>query len=132
MAEELRFFIRIALFTVLIASIYWFVSYEEAGTWLLAGIVSGVVFFVVLVARRAMSSRRGGRRLKDLLGFADSAPEAPLALDEDTFPLSSAWPAVMSLAAALAGLGLIYGPWLWIPGLSLGLAGAWGWLIETR
>jgi hypothetical protein len=130
-AEELRFFIRIGLFTVLIGAIYWFVSYEEAGTWLLAGIVASVVFFVVLVAGRARSSRRGGRGIKHLLGFADSAPEAPLALDEDTFPLFSAWPAVISLAAVLVGLGLIYGPWLWIPGVAMGLAGAWGWLTES-
>ena len=131
MAEELRFFIRIGIFTVLIAAIYWFVSYEEAGTWLLAGIVAAVVFFVVLAGGRASASRRGGRGIKQLLGFADAAPEAPLALEEDTFPLSSAWPAVVSLAAALVGLGLIYGPWLWIPGLAMGLAGAWGWLSET-
>lgn len=132
MAEELRFFIRIGLFTVLIGAIYWFVSYEEAGTWLLAGVGAGVVFFVVLVAGRATSSRQGGRGPKHLLGFADSTPEAPLALGEDTFPLSSAWPAVISLAAGLVGVGLIYGPWLWIPGVSLGLAGAWGWVTETR
>lgn len=131
MAEELRFFIRIGLFTVVIAAIYWFLSYEEAGTWLLAGTVAGVVLFVATIALHVRSTRRGGRGIKDLLGFAENGPESPLVLDEDAFPRSSAWPAVVSLAAVLVGVGLIYGAWLWVPGVSLGLAGAWGWLTES-
>ena len=35
--EEIRFFARVALFTAVITAIYWFVSYEEAGTLLLGG-----------------------------------------------------------------------------------------------
>lgn len=131
-AEELRFFVRTAIFTVLIGTIYWFVSYEEAGSILLAGIVASAVFFVAVIAAHVRASRRGGRSIKALLGFADTGADAPLALDEDVFPTSSAWPLVVSVAAVLVGVGVIYGAWLWIPGAALGLAGAWGWLTETR
>lgn len=130
-AEELRFFLRTALFTIVIGTIYWFVSYEEAGTALLAGIVASAVFFVVVIAAGVRASRRGGRGPKALLGFADTGPDNPLELAQDVFPTSSAWPLVISVAAALVGVGLIYGAWLWIPGAALGLAGAWGWLTET-
>jgi hypothetical protein len=34
-AEELRVFIRIALYVIVVGIIYWVVSYEEAGTALL-------------------------------------------------------------------------------------------------
>jgi len=132
MAEEVRFFLRVALFTIVIATIYWFMSYEEAGTWLLAGIVASAAFFVGIVGVNVRASRRGGRNVKALLGFADTGPDSPLLLEEDGFPLSSAWPAVVSVAAVLVGVGLIYGAWLWIPGVAVASAGAWGWLTETE
>lgn len=131
MAEELRFFVRTAVFTIVIGTIYWFVSYEEAGSLLLAGIVASATFFVAVIAWSVRASRRGGRTVKELFGFADTGPDNPLALDEETFPVSSAWPVVVSVAAVLVAVGLIYGAWLWIPGTALGLAAAWGWLAET-
>jgi hypothetical protein len=130
MAEELRFFLRIALFTIVISTIYWFVAREEAGTALLVGVIVGCVVFVGIVGAGVRSSRRGGASPNALIGFADTEPESPLLLEEDTFPAASAWPVIASLAAALVGLGLIYGAWLWIPGAALGLSCAWGWLLE--
>jgi hypothetical protein len=130
MAEELRFFVRIALFTILISTIYWFVSYEEAGTALLVGVIVSCAVFVGIIAVSVRASRRGGRGPNALLGFADTEPESPLLLEEDVFPAASAWPAIASLAAVLVGLGLIYGAWLWIPGAALALACAWGWVLE--
>lgn len=132
MAEEVRFFFRTALFTTLIGTVYWFMSYEQAGTALLAAIVVSAIFFVVAIATGVRGSRRGGRSVKGMLGFADTGNDNPLALDEEVFPTASPWPAVVSVAAILVGVGLIYGAWLWIPGIGLGLAGAWGWLTEAE
>lgn len=132
MAEELRFFLRVALFTIVIATIYWFVSYEVAGTTLLAGIVASAIFFIVLVAGGVRAARSGPKTVTGLLGFDETARDDPLALAEDTFPAASAWPVIASIAAVLLGLGLIYGPWLWIPGAGLGLACTWGWLTELE
>ncbi len=130
MAEELRFFLRTALFTILITTIYWLVSYEEAGTTLLIGIIGSAVFFVILIAVNVRAARRGGSKLNALLGFADTGPDSPLGLAEDVFPAPSATPLIASVAATLVGAGLIYGPWLWIPGVALSLAAAWSWLSE--
>jgi len=131
MAEEVRFFVRIALFTMVIGTIYWFVSYEEAGTVLFAGIVASALTFALVIGLRVGAALRGGRGIKALLGFEDSGEERPLNLDEDAWPGASMWPAGAALAFTLIGVGLVYGPWLWIPGLAVALSAAWGWLTEV-
>ena len=130
MAEEVRFFVRIALFTIVIGTIYWFVSYEEAGTILFGGIVASAVTFALVIALRVKAARQGGRGLKALLGFDDVGGDRPLNLDEDTFPSASMWPAAASLGFTLVALGLVYGAWLWVPGLAVTLSATWGWLTE--
>ncbi len=150
MVEELRFFLRIAVYLVVIGTIYWFVSYEVAGTVLLLFGAVGTGFFVV-AARVSFQPkspedliprppRTGLKRMTGVLGryFAfdgQHAPggeptEAPLALEEEGFPESSIWPLGAALAALLLGLGLVFGPWLWIPGLVLGASSMWGWITQ--
>ena len=131
MPEEIRFFVRVALFTVVITAIYWFVSYEEAGTVLLGGIFAGALIFSGLVLAAVRGARPRTRNPKHLIGFGDDAEEQPLELTEDVFPTMSSWPIVLSLGAGLIGVGLIYGAWLWIPGAALAATAAWGWLTET-
>lgn len=131
MPEEVRFFVRIAIFTIVITTIYWFVSYEEAGTLLLGGIIASAVIFTGLAVVAVRGARPRTRSPKGLLGFDDSGPERPLELTEDVFPTLSAWPIVLSLGATLVGVGLIYGAWLWIPGSALAVTAAWGWLTEA-
>ena len=131
MPEEVRFFVRIAIFTVVITTIYWFVSYEEAGTILLAGIIAGAAIFTGIVLVGARATRPRSRAPKKLLGFDETGAEQPLGLTEDVFPAMSAWPLVLSLGAGLVGVGLIYGAWLWIPGVALALSAAWGWITEA-
>lgn len=132
MAEEVRFFLRVALFTTLITTVYWFVSYEEAGTLLLAGIVASALIFITLVAGGVSAARRGPKTLKGVLGFEETDRNDPLALSEDTFPTATVWPLVASIAAVLVAVGLVYGPWFWIPGLAVGLACTWAWLTELE
>ena len=131
MPEEVRFFVRIAIFTVAIATIYWFVSYEEAGTMLLAGIIAGAVVFTGIVVTVVRAARPRSGAPKQLLGFDETGAERPLGLTEDVFPAMSAWPLILSVGACLVGVGLIYGAWLWIPGVALALSAAWGWLTEA-
>ncbi|MFN2388628.1 MAG: hypothetical protein ABR575_03340 [Actinomycetota bacterium] len=142
MAEEIRFFVRTALYALVIAAIYWFVSYEEAGTLLLIGIVVGSLLFVSVIAltvrgaRRELLPGRGARGNRALgaadraLGFHDDpgdGPSAPLELTEEPLPRSSIWPVAVALAAMLIGLGALYGAWFWIPGSAFGASALWGW-----
>ena len=144
MSEEVRFFLRTALYTGLIAAIYWFVSYEWAGTVLLIFLFGSAIFFVAVTTalvrtarlQRAGESGRGvGGALRALVGFEDEPgpePQAPLEIAEDRFPTRSIWPLASSVATALVALGLIYGPWLWIPGAGLLIASGLAWATQLR
>lgn len=128
MPEELRVFVRAALYMALITAIYWVVSDEVAGTLLLAFLFVAAIVFVAL----ARSIGRPSPRRSSLLAFDDEGgEEAPLEIEEEPVVTTSVWPLVGAAAAMLVGLGLLYGPWLWIPGAGLAAAGAYGWITQT-
>lgn len=150
MPEEMRFFFRNALHTAGIVIIYWLVSREWAGTVMLTFLLGASVFFVAAAttlrrtARRESDSPfqqtdpqgrfRGKELLRRAVGFdaVGEDPGAPLELEEGTFPNASLWPLGAALAATFVGLGFIYGPWLWIPGVSLGIATGSAWLTQPN
>jgi hypothetical protein len=140
-AEEVRFFLRTALYTLTITVIYWFVSYEIVGSTLLLSLGLAAIFFVVVAV--AMTRHAGKHAVPDdtrpanglrgLLGFDEATGEAagsPLAIEEDLIPPSSIWPLVAAVAAFLLGLGLIYGGWMWGPGALLAIVALWGWVTQ--
>ena len=143
MPEEMRFFLRTALYTAGITVIYWLVSYEWAGTVMLTFLFLAAAFFIAAATNLHRTSsatpstaphetaRRN--RLLQLVGFdpEDEEPGAPLKLEEEEFPGPSLSPLGVAVAATLVGLGLIYGAWLWIPGVSLGLATGTSWLTQA-
>ena len=147
MAEELRFFLRTGLYAAVIAVIYWFASYDPvhdtydwAGTALLVAVALagiGVVAVMAVFARRALRGGPGSTTqvLARWLGMADPggpADETPLATELDPLPASSVWPLMAGLAATLIGLGLVYGPWLWLPGVVLLAWTVWSWVTQLR
>jgi hypothetical protein len=143
MAEELRFFLRTAMFALVVGTIYWFVSYEWVGTVLFGFVVIGAGFFAAAIALLLRSARgevvreeRGNKLIGALnrtIGFEEHPDEAasrPLEIEEHPFPTASAWPLAAALAGLLIGLGLVFGAWFWLPGVALAAATLWGWLTE--
>ena len=137
MPEELRFFLRIAVFTTLIGTIYWFVAYERAGATLFAFVVAGARAFVLIFRRRARGAGDADRRpgplgaLGRVLGFDErGVPDTPVEVEDELIAAASIWPAAAGAAALLIALGLVYGAWFWVPGLAVALATAWGWITE--
>ncbi|HVL64867.1 MAG TPA: cytochrome c oxidase subunit 4 [Actinomycetota bacterium] len=138
MAEELRFFARTALFALLAGIIYWFVSYERAGSLLFAFVALGAGFFAVAAwifvagARGTGGAESVGAAAARTLGFEDRPGDehGPLTVEDELIPPASIWPLVAAAAATLIGVGLIYGPWFWLPGAALAAATAYGWLTE--
>lgn len=141
MPEEMRFFLRTALHTAGITLIYWAVSREWAGTVMLTFLFLASLFFIFAgssLARNGARSTSGsavpqrGSVLRRAVGFDAEGedPGAPLKIEDGEFPGPSLWPLGAALAATLVGLGLIYGAWLWIPGVSLGLATGTAWLTH--
>jgi len=148
MAEELRFFLRTAVYSVVIAAIYWFASYAEtgayewAGTVLLAFVVfsAGAFVFVtgIHVPAAWRSTVRGGigGTLNRVFGMAedpDIVARHPLEGGPELLPTASPWPIIGGAAALLIGLGLVYGPWLLLPGIAVAIGAVIGWIAqETR
>jgi len=140
-AEEVRFFLRTAIYTLTITVIYWFLSYEIAGSTLLLSLGLAAIFFVVVgvvMIRHAKEDpapgdARPGNVVQRTLGFDEPEGEgvrAPLALEDDMMPSSSIWPLTTAIAALLLGLGLIYGGWMWGPGAGLATVALWGWVTQ--
>jgi hypothetical protein len=145
MAEELRFFLRTAVYSVVIAAIYWFASYAEtgayewAGTVLLAFVVfsAGAFVFVtgIHVPAAWRSAVRGGigGTLNRTFGMAEdpaSGARHPLEGGPELLPTASPRPIIGGAAALLVGLGLVYGPWLLLPGIALAIGAIIGWIAQ--
>ncbi|MDQ3956967.1 MAG: cytochrome c oxidase subunit 4 [Actinomycetota bacterium] len=136
MPEELRVFVRAALFIALISVVYRFVSGELAGTVLLLSLLVALVLVVVtgaVLGRAVRDARPRGGLVARLVGLEDGGGDipAPLEVEEEPVVRASPWPLGVAVAAMLVGLGLLFGAWLWVPGAGLGLSVAYGWITQT-
>ncbi|MGZ6140532.1 MAG: aa3-type cytochrome oxidase subunit IV [Myxococcaceae bacterium] len=145
MAEELRFFLRTAGYSAVIGAAYWFISYEVAGSVMLAfvvfatGLVVGLFLFAVRATRGELDPgtggpmQRAGTAIARLVGFSEPrgpAGQQPIAAGLEPLPPASIWPLVAGAAATMIGLGLVYGPWLSLPGVVVAGFAVWGWLTQ--
>ena len=113
-----QLFASVAAFIALIGTVYWFVSYENAGTTMLA-LASGLA---LLLAGWLYLQQRGSSD-----GSASDAP-----VEEDYLPTASVWPLAIGVAAALTVNGLILGWAYAAPGAAaLALAVA-GFVAQSR
>jgi len=124
MKVEWRLFAGAAAFFAVIASIYWFVSYEHAGTAMLAASVPAFAFIGLWLA---VQSRRHGRRPED----NGEATQADGVEDLGYFPSSSAWPFVLSAGVVVLANGMVFGPPIAVIGLILMVAGVFGYARES-
>lgn len=145
MAEELRFFLRTGVYSIVVGTIYWFVSYEVAGSVLLAFVVFAALAFVGVAGAFVRTARsevvppdssgvaRAIGSLNRLLGFEEHAGAASsdgLTAGLEPIPTGSIWPLMGGIAALLVLLGLVYGPWLLLPGIALAAGTVWGWITQ--
>lgn len=119
MRTESWLFLGSAAFFAAIGLVYWFVSYENAGSTLLAlGFVAVLLVALYLVAQ----ARRLGPRPEDR---PDALP-ADGAGEVGYFPGRSFWPLGAGAGATLVALGLIFGIWLVVAGGALLVASVIG------
>jgi len=118
-------FVGTGLFLALIGGIYWFTSYDPAGTVpLVLGLGLGVIPGAFLLWRAG-----AGPALAEDRADADPGDGAgPVG----TFPASSVWPIVLAGGAALSGVGLVFGLWSALPGVMLLLVAFVGATLESR
>jgi hypothetical protein len=111
-----RIFLGLAAFIAILGVIYWFVSYEDAGTTLLAlaaglALLFGGYLFVQDRKRPAADSHR---------------------LAEEYLPHSSVWPFGIGFGLFLAVNGLILGPAWTVPGAVLVATSVGGFVRQSR
>ena len=126
MRTSTKVFLLIGLWGVVIAAIYWFVTYEPAGTMLLG--VFGLMGLVI----GAYTAREGSR----VGGALEDQPDATTAdaagRPAGTFHFESAWPLWLSAGAALVGAGLVYGLYLVPVGAVAMVVAVLGLIRESR
>lgn len=104
------------MFLIVVATVYWFTSYEDAGT-----------VFLTLAAAFA------GSVAVYLWRLARHAPAQGAAAEElGWFPVASIWPLGTAGGAVLVGLGLVFGVWLTLIGAALLTASALGYALADR
>lgn len=149
MSEELRLLFRNALYIGSAVGVYWFVSYEWAGTIMMMVLGIGALAFVTIAAKltRAASKEdileegesgtRGNWMLslpQRTVGF-DEEPQsrirkAPLEIAESEMPHGSIWPFVCVVGIVLTCLGFIFGIWFWVIGGGIVVWAMWGWVTQ--
>lgn len=110
MPEELRFFVRTAMFGFALAVIYWLVSHDAIGTVFLAGFGGAAAMLAIALG---VAVHHAGRPITGRpwrwIGL-ERTQGLPIADEPDRLPTSTATPLIAGAGLALAALSLAYGP----------------------
>ncbi len=102
MNVEWKLFTGAAAFAAVVGGLYWFVSYEHAGTTML--VFSGAAFLLV-AGYLTVVGNRGGIRPSDR-GDADLGDDGKQSV---YYPSASVWPFVAACGAVVLGFGMVFG-----------------------
>lgn len=119
MSTETRVFLGIGVFVVAMAGLYWFTSYEDAGT-------------TMLVLAAGLSLLTGTYLWRQGRGRGVPPDEAGEGEPEPWFPPSSVWPFGIGVASFFVVNGLIVGSWFLVPGGLLLVATVVGYAVQSR
>jgi hypothetical protein len=125
MRTEPRVLIGAGLFGAVVAFVYWFLAYEDAGfvLLLLMGVASTMIGAYLL-----WKFGRTERPEDD----ADADHAAAAGQQVGRFSAGSIWPLVMGLSLVFATEGLVYGLWLLLFGGTLFAWATVGLMLESR
>lgn len=118
-----RVFLGIAAFLLVIGAVYWFASYEAAGTVLLIGSAILTCFAGIYLLIQA-------RRFPVLVEDEPEATVAEGAGDVGVFPTATAWPFVVGMGTVIMFNGLAAGVWIFVGGAVIFLAGVLGYVFS--
>jgi hypothetical protein len=125
MKVEWRLFLGAGGFLATTMTIYWFVSYEEAGTVLLGLAMAAVL---MIGGWLLFQSNRVGERPEDRGDARPSDGAAVLGY----FPSSSIWPLVIGSGAVVMAVSLAFGVWLAMTGAVIVVVGIIGYTAEAN
>jgi hypothetical protein len=122
---EALFLIGIAVFFGIVGAIYWFWSYEQGGTVMLAGttllgLLPGSYYLWWSTRMKPRPEDRTDATIEEGTGVIGS------------FPSSSIWPFILGMGLFLVVLSLVFGLWLLPPGAALVISALVGVTVESR
>ncbi|HKF84824.1 MAG TPA: hypothetical protein VKB30_03495 [Candidatus Limnocylindrales bacterium] len=157
--QETRFFLFVGAFGLALATVYWFLTYEVAGTVLLLGFGAGAGLLGVGLyrsrpgavragadaARRDADASEAGRDGgdasavdqvtaggEDVPGGGAGGVDTPFSTPLGRLPGETLAPLALGLGMALGLTAVVFGPWLLVAGLVPLAWGAWTWLTAAR
>jgi len=123
---QARIFAGLGAFLSAVSIFYGFLTYEWAGTTMLA-LTSGLMF--TIGAYVGWQKPGGGTSVDD----AEPVPAGPGSeAAEPWFPAASVWPFAVGLALVLVGNGLLLGTWLLLPAAALLVFALGGFVVQAR
>jgi hypothetical protein len=120
-----RIFITIGVVLALIALIYWFTAYEEAGTVMLGLSATLALWYGIYLWLRYQHLKATVPSVRAPGG--EVGPQEP-----DYLPHASVWPFVIGFGSAVMLNGLVLGIWILVPGAALVAIGTGGYIAQTR
>jgi hypothetical protein len=139
--QEVRFFLLLSAFGIVVGVIYWFVSYESAGTVLLLGFGAATGLIGLRLLGDPASRRVRERvRVRDAdaippeegTGAGTGGVDRPFLDETGRLPDETIAPFAIGLGIAIAATGLIFGPAPVAVGILPFAWGAWAWLSGAR
>ncbi len=125
MRTAVKVFTFSALFSGVVALVYWLLSSEDAGSVLLLFMFFAPAFIGGYLAVRGWRLRAGEDRPD-----ADYKSEAGEGVGR--FHVGSVWPLLMGIGVGVALQGFIFGSWLIVAGAALFVLAAVGLMQESR
>jgi len=116
-------FAAIAIFLTVVTPVYWFMSHEIIGTVALA---MSLLLFTMVAVYLFVLARKMDERLEDRKDAEIIEGAGPLGF----FPPKSIWPFWVALTVQLLALGPVFGWWISILAVCLGIWALSGWVFE--
>jgi hypothetical protein len=123
MKAETWIFAITTVFFALVSPAYWFISGDHTGTSALVMSTLLVLMMSVYLGFHASKMEPRPEDRKDA-EIADGAGELGF------FPPYSWWPLWCASTLAVCALGVVFGWWLFIIGVGLGIIALQGWIFE--
>ena len=125
--EEVLFFARVGGYGLFIGTVYWFVSYEIAGTvmLLLFGAGASVLAAILLAGARREPAQVEARAERPI------QPDGPFGDESGRLPGPSFAPLEVGFGIALVALGIVFGPWLVLAAFVPLANGGHTWLLSA-
>jgi hypothetical protein len=139
--QEARVFLFVSAFGIVVGIVYWFVSYEHAGTVLLLGFGAATGVFGWRLATtpsaraiRRRAQQRGDEQIprEDAPGGGTADVDRPYLDESGRLPDETVAPFAVGLGLSIAATGTIFGVALVAVGLLPLAWGAWTWLSSAR